>query len=54
VWYLKSYTSGAIPTFGNVHKKCKIQASTIYPNASLCIMESTPFMKIDDKWEEII
>ena len=43
MWYLKSYTSGVIPIFGSVHKKCKIQASTIYPNASLCINEKHTF-----------
>ena len=36
-----------------VHKKCKIQVSTIYPNATLCIKRCTPFMEIDDKGGEI-
>ena len=35
-WCLKSYTS-------DVHKKCKIEALTIYPNASLCINEKHTF-----------
>jgi len=29
--------------------KCKIQVSTIYPNATLCIKRSTPFIEVDDK-----
>ena len=36
-----------------VHKKCKIQVSTIYPNTTLCIKRCTPFMEIDDKGGEI-
>jgi hypothetical protein len=44
IWYLKSnhkvYHSNIC---GNVHQKCKIQVSTIYPNASLCINEKHTF-----------
>jgi hypothetical protein len=32
----------------------KIQVSTIYPNASLCINEKHTFMEIDDKGGEIV
>ena len=46
-WCLKSYTNG-------VHKKYKIQAYTIYPNASLCINKKHTFMEIDDKGGEIV
>ena len=38
----------------DVHKKCKIQVSTIYPNATLCIKICTPFIEIDDKGGEIV
>jgi hypothetical protein len=34
--------------------KIKIQVSTIYPNASLCINEKHTFMEIDDKGGEIV
>ena len=37
----------------DVHQKCKIQVSTIYPNANLCIKRCTPFIEIDDKGGEI-
>ena len=54
-------------TYGDVHKKCKIQASTIYPNAILCHNKMhtfsisikwfnwyhMPFMEIDDKGGEV-
>ena len=54
VWYLKSYTSSVIPIYVVVSiKKCKIQVSTIYPNATLCIKICTPFIEIDDKGGEI-
>jgi hypothetical protein len=54
MWYLKSYTSNVIPIFGNVHKKYKIQASTIYPNASLCINEKHTFLwKLMTKGERL-
>ena len=38
----------------DVHKKCKIQVSTIYPNATLCIKRCTPFIEIDDKGERLV
>jgi hypothetical protein len=40
-------------TYSGVHKKCKIQVSIIYLNATLCIKRYTPFMKIHDKGAEI-
>ena len=39
---------------GIAHKKCKIQVSTIYPNATLCIKRCTPFIEIDDKGERLV
>ena len=39
----------------DVHKKCKIQASTIYPKMhTLASMRNSPFMEIDDKGREIV
>jgi hypothetical protein len=51
--YLKG-NKWCIPIFGTIHQKYKIQASAIYPNASLCINEKYIFMKIDDKGGEIV
>ena len=51
--YLKGYKWCHSNICGGVHKKCKIQVSTIYPNATLCITRCTPFMEIDDKGGEI-
>ena len=66
MWYLKSNSSNVISTHGDVHQKCKIQASTIYPNAILChneihtfqlvsidLISIIPFMEIDDKGGEV-
>jgi hypothetical protein len=42
------------PNIGvNVHKKCTIQVSTIYPMLAFASIKSTPFMKINDKGGEI-
>ena len=39
----------------NVHQKCKIAVSTIYPKVhTFASMRSTPFMEIDDKGGEIV
>jgi hypothetical protein len=51
--YLKGHKWCHSNIFGSVHKKCKIQVSTIYPNATLCIERCTPFIEIDDKGGEV-
>ena len=39
----------------NVHKKCKILVSTIYPKEhTFASIRSLPFMEIDDKGGEIV
>ena len=39
----------------NVHQKCKIQVSTIYPKVhTFASIRSIPFMEIDDKGGEIV
>jgi hypothetical protein len=39
---------------GNVHQKCNIQVSTIYPKYKpLYQLRRTPFMEIDDKGGEV-
>ena len=50
-WYLQVVS---FQQSSDVHKKCKIQASTIYPKMhTFASMRNTPFMKIDDKGGEI-
>jgi hypothetical protein len=44
-WGLSRATNGVIPTFGDVHKKYKIQVSTIYLNAILCINKKHIFYR---------
>ena len=39
-WYLQVVS---FQQSSDVHKKCKIQASTIYPNASICINKKHTF-----------
>ena len=51
-WYLQVVS---FQQSSDVHKKYKIQASTIYPNLhTFASMRSTPFMEIDDKGGDII
>ena len=51
-WYLQMVS---FQQSSDVHKKCKIQASTIYPKMqTFASMRSTPFMEIDDKGGEIV
>ena len=51
-WYLQMVS---FQQSSDVHKKCKIQASTIYPKMlTFASMKSTPFMEIDDKGGEIV
>ena len=51
-WYLQVVS---FQQSSDVHKKCKIQASTIYPKMhTFASMRSTPFMEIDDKEGEIV
>ena len=51
-WYLQVVS---FQQSSDVHKKCKIQASTIYPKCiPFASMRSTPFMEIDDKGGDII
>ena len=33
-WGISRTTGGVISTFGGIHKKCKIQVSTIYPQCN--------------------
>ena len=53
MWYLKSYTSDVIPIFGSVHKNARFKPQPSTPMQAFASMRSTPFMKIDDKGEEI-
>ena len=51
-WYLQMVS---FQQSSDVHKKCKIQASTIYPKMhTFASIRSTPFMEIDDKGGEIV
>ena len=51
-WYLQVVS---FQQTSDVHQKCKIQASTIYPKCKpLHQREAHLFMEIDDKWGEII
>ena len=51
-WYLQEVS---FQQSSDVHKKCKIQASTIYPQMhTIASMRSTPFMEINDKGGEIV
>ena len=51
-WYLQVVS---FQQSRDVHKKCKIQASAIYPKMhTFASMRSTPFMEIDDKRGEIV
>jgi hypothetical protein len=55
VLYLKSYTSGVIPTYVVVSiKNAKFKPQPSIPMQAFASMRSTPFMKIDDKGEEIV
>ena len=50
-WYLQVVS---FQQSSNVHQKCKIQASTIYPKMhTLASMRNSPFMEIDDKGERL-
>ena len=50
-WYLQVVS---FQQLSDVHKKCKIQTSTIYPKMhTFASMRSTPFMEIDDKGERL-
>ena len=54
MWYLKSYTSGVIPTYAVVFiKNARFKCQPSIPIATLCIKRCIPFMKIDDKGGEI-
>ena len=51
-WYLQVVS---FQQSSNVHKKCKIQVSTIYPKVhTFSSIRSIPFMEIDDKGGEIV
>ena len=51
-WYLQVVS---LQQSSGVYKKCKIQASTIYPKMhTFASMRRTPFMEIDDKGGEIV
>ena len=50
-WYLQVVS---FQQSSDVHKKCKIQASTIYPKMhTFASMRSTPFMKLMTKGERL-
>ena len=46
-WCLKSYTKG-------VHQKWSFKCQLSTPMQAFASIRSTPFMKIDDKWGEIV
>jgi hypothetical protein len=54
VWCLTSYTSGVIPTFGNIHKNARFKPQLSTLMQAFASMRSTSFMKIDDEGGEIV
>ena len=51
-WYLQVVS---FQQSSNVHQKCKIQVSTIYPKVhTFASIRRIPFMEIDDKGGEIV
>jgi hypothetical protein len=54
MWYLKSYTSGVIPTFGNAHKNARFKPQPTTLMQAFASIRSTRFMEIDDKGGEIV
>jgi hypothetical protein len=55
MWYLKSYTSGVIPTYEVMSiKNARFKPQPSIPMQAFASMKSTPFMEIDDKGGEIV
>jgi hypothetical protein len=54
MWYLKSCTSGVIPTYEVMFiKNARFKPQSSTPIQSFASLRSTPFMEIDDKGGEI-